>query len=68
MTIRGKAASHGVFCYTARVGKMKKISWSAGLGANAAHAESAERLAIDNRPGAPSVDIQVAHFKLLSCC
>src|ERR1700719_388784 len=62
--LRGEAVAHDVFADDAREQKLEKIICAPSFGAAAAHLESAEGMATDDRAGAGAIDVNVAGFEL----
>ena len=63
---RSEASSHCVFSDVNRNQKLHQIIRTARLTANAAHSETAERLSLHDGSGDLTVQVQVAHVKIIA--
>src|SRR5207245_5154310 len=61
---RCQAVASSVFSYHARDQKIQEIIFATGLGATAAHFESAKGMAPDDRAGAGAIDIDISRLQL----
>ena len=62
--LRREPPAHRVLGDAAGQQKLEQVIRAAGLGADARELEAAERLAVDQGPGDPAVDVQIADAEL----